>query len=406
MQLSQFTTERSIVARSFTLAALAAALALAPIAASCQQIAPPHIAWQSAKAEIPFDLFRGNRVVAAGTVNGQPVEFVLDTGAGVTTIDRNYARQIGLPAGRKIQAQGAGGVAEADLVSGINLTIGGLRLENVTAAVIDLSAVAAGIGRPMPVILGRELFDNAIITLDWESGRMAIADPASFTPPPAARQVALGRRDHRFNTIPVAVEGLPPVTATLDLGNGGTLTLPKSYWSKQPQLDQLRYAQSRSGGVGGLHGARMVTLGRIEVAGEQFDGVPASLSEDTAKGAVDDPNAGIGLLKPFKVTMDLGHNRLFLERIAKQPKWLRDRSGLRTELHGDHLLVIFVSPQSPAAAARIKTGHRIVAVNGQSIEDQFYQTPMSDWSQRAAGEEAHVTLASGTRVKITLADYY
>ena len=392
--------------RSFTLAALAAILAFAPATASCQQITPPHVSWQSASADIPFELFRGNRVVAGGTVNGQPVEFVLDTGAGVTTIDRAYARKLGLPPGQKIKAQGTGGEAEAELVQGVDLTIGGLRLDNVTAAVIDLSTVAAGVGRPMPVILGRELFDNAIVTLDWETRRMAIANPSTFTPPASARQVVLGRRDERFNTIPVAVEGLPPVTATLDLGNGGTLTLPKSYWSKKPSLKGLRHAESVSGGVGGLHGARLVTLDRIELAGEQLGSVPASLSEDTAKGAVDDPNAGIGLLKPFKVTMDLGHNRLFLERMAKQPAWLRDRAGMRTELHGDHLLAIFVSPQSPAAAAGIKAGDRITSVNGQPVDEKFYRTAMSDWSQRAAGEEAQLTLSNGSRVSVTLRDYY
>ena len=70
-----------------TLLAAVAALALTPVPAACQQLPDPTISWVDSAGDLPFHLYQGNRVVAAGTINGKPVEFLLDTGAGATAID-------------------------------------------------------------------------------------------------------------------------------------------------------------------------------------------------------------------------------------------------------------------------------------------------------------------------------
>ncbi len=386
---------------------IAALMGLAPVtSAACQQLPPATVSWSGQSASVPFELFRGNRVVAAGTINGRAVDFLLDTGAGVTTVDRAFARSIGLPAGQKIQAQGAGGMAEAELVSGVSLTIGSLKLDKATIVVLDLAAISKGIGRPVSVILGRELFDNAIVTLDWKAGEMVVARPDGFTPPAGARMVELGRGHDRLNTIKVSVEGLPPINAHLDLGNGSVLILPKRYWADKPALAHLPFAKSEAGGVGGMHGTRLVTLGKVSIGGETFTAVPAALNEEKSHDSVDEPNAGIGLLKPFRVTMDLGRDRLYLEPLAGPPAFQRERAGVRTELNGAGLDLVFVSPQSPAAFAGIKKGDRVVAIDGQAVSEGFFTGPLRAWNQRPAGERVELKLADGRTVPVTLADYY
>ena len=386
---------------------LATAVATVPIAsASCQQIPAPAVSWSQGSSAVPFELYRGNRVVTAGSINGHRVDFLLDTGAGVTTVDRAFAQSIGLPSGQKIKAQGVGGLADAELVKGVSLAVGTLRLDHATVLVLDLSNVAKGIGRPVPVIVGRELFDNAVVTLDWKAGQMTLAQSDGFVPPPGARMVKLGRGGDRLNTIPVSIEGLPTVNAHLDLGNGSALSLPRNYWKSKPELARLPYAESQAGGVGGTHGTRLVTLGKVAIAGETFSAVPAYLSEQQEKGAVAEPNAGIGLFKPFKLTMDLGHNRLYLEPLGDPPAFIRDRVGVRTELNGDGLDLMFVSPQSPAAAAGLKKGDRLIAVDGVAVTSGFFQGPAGNWNQRAAGERIELKLADGRSVPLTLADYY
>ncbi|WP_162888013.1 retropepsin-like aspartic protease family protein [Sphingomonas mesophila] len=395
------------MARKLFHMAFAMALAAAPLTgAACQQIPRAEVAWAKESTTMKFELFRGNRIIADGRINGHKVDFLLDTGAGVTTVDRAFARQIGLPKGQSIPAQGSGGTVEAELVTGVTLELGGLTLKNAPVVVIDLASVARGLGRPMTVVLGRELFDNAVVGVDWQQTTLSIARQDSFAPPPNATMIELGKGDDRLNTIPVAVAGAAPVKAHFDVGNGSTLSLPKSYWEKRPELASLPYAMSEAGGVGGMHPVRLVTVDRIAFGGQTFRNVPVTLSETKPSGAVDEVNAGIGLLKPFRVTMDLGRNRLYLEPLAKPPVFVRDRAGLRSEFDGEQLTLAFVSPGPPAARAGLRKGDRLVAVDGQRVGKDYFQSAASGWNQRAAGETVRLELGDGRKVVVTLADYY
>ncbi|GAA4713269.1 aspartyl protease family protein [Sphingomonas lutea] len=389
---------------SIILASLALASAGGLTLAHAQQIAPPRVTFMAQSHTVPFELYRGNRIFAAAELNGHPTPVILDTGASATTIDAAYARSIGLPPGRKIQGQGAGGAVDAELVSGVTLEIGGMRFEDMTVGVIDLSLVSRGIGRPVNVILGREFFNSAVVSLDWAGRTLTVNSHASFRPAAAAAELKLSRKGP-FNTIPVAVAGDKPIQALLDLGNGGNLSLPRTYWGARADLSRLRYAESRMGGVGGLHAARVTVLPAVGLGNRTFANVPATLSDS---GNDHDPekmaNVGIGLLKQFHVDLDLGRDRIYLTPRRDAPSFERDRSGTRLELVGNRLRVAFVSPQGPAAAAGLKEGDEIVAVDGRQVTASYYQG--ADWTRGRAGKSVLLERADGSRVTVTLRDYY
>jgi len=388
-------------------ALVAATLGAAPIAAGwAQQIPPATVSWQQSGASVPFNLYQGNRVIADGTINGRPVEFLLDTGAGMATIDRAYARSIGIAEGQKVEARGSGGAVEAELVSGIALTIGGITLTDVTAMIIDMSVVSKGIGRPVPVVLGRELFDNAALTFEWAQSRMILSRPEDYSPPANARMMPLGRSPVGLNTVEVSVAGQPPIKAFFDLGAGSALSLPKEYWSNRPELAQLRYAEGQAGGVGGLHPTRNVTVSRIDFGGEEFRDVPIVLGQGAAKGAVTEAKVGIGLMQQFRMTMDLGRNRLFLEKLPQHTPWRRDRAGLRVGLDNGALVIAQVSPQGPAAVAGLKAGDRIIAINDQPVGAGFFDGPQGNWTRGDPGTKVAVKKGDGATVTVTLADYF
>jgi hypothetical protein len=369
-----------------------------------ERLEPPKITFAAHSHSVPFELFRGNRVIAPARINGHATEVLLDTGASATTLDRAYARSIGLPEGRKVEGRGAGGVVEAEIVPGVSLEIGGMRFDNMTVAVMDMSLVSRGIGRPANVILGREFFDSAVVSIDWAAKRMQVSSHAAFRPGAAATPLSLARIGP-FNTIPVSVAGGEPIRALLDLGNGGNLVLPRTYWGGRPELAGLRYAESRMGGVGGLHAARSALVPQVSLAGRTFTAVPAVLSEG---GNNHEPekmaNVGIGLLKQFKVDLDLGRDRIYLTPRTDAPAFDRDRSGARLELVGDRLKVDFVSPRSPAASAGLKPGDEIVAVDGRPVTRDYYRS--ADWTRGAPGSEVGLQRADGSRVTVTLNDYY
>lgn len=368
------------------------------------EVPPPKVSVAAHTEAVPFELFRGNRVVATARLNGHQTEVILDTGASVTTLDRAYARSIGLPEGAKVDARGAGGVVEAEIVSGVTLEIGGTRFDDMTVAVMDLSAVARAIGHPMNIVLGREFFNSAVISIDWAASRLRVTPHDRFSAGQGARALELKRRGP-FNTIPISVAGGEPVEALLDLGNGGALKLPKSYWGKRDDLARLPYAEGQAGGVGGLHASRNTTIPSVTLAGQSFANVPTTLSEG---GNDHEPaqmtNVGIGLLKQFHVDLDLGRNRIYLSPRTDAPAFDRDRSGARFELHGDRLKVVFVSPRGPAAQAGLKAGDEILAVDGRRVSPDFYGA--RDWAQGPAGSPVILQRADGSRITVTLRDYY
>ena len=115
-------------------AGIGAAAALYPCLAAAQIAKPVVTAVPGDSAAVPFELFRENRIIFNGRVNGIDTPMILDSGAGVTTIDRDFAKQIGLKPGMKISAQGAGGSQEAELVQDVTVEVGNLKLSGVTVA--------------------------------------------------------------------------------------------------------------------------------------------------------------------------------------------------------------------------------------------------------------------------------
>ena len=389
---------------SILLAGLALASAGGLAVAHAQQVPPPKVTFMAQSHTIPFELFRGSRIIASASVNGHRTPVLLDTGASATTIDAAYARAIGLPKGIKIQGRGAGGPVDAELVSGVTLEIGGMRFEDMSVGVMDLSLVSRGIGRPANVILGREFFNSAVVSIDWAAKQLEVHSHAAFKPAAGAAEMRLTRKGP-FNTIPVSVAGGKPIQALLDLGNGGNLSLPRTYWEDRPDLSRLRYAEARQGGVGGLHSARAAVLPTVTLANRTFADVPATLSNSgNDRDAEKMANVGIGLLKQFHVDLDLGRDRIFLKPRSDAPKFDRDRSGTRLELVGDRLRVAFVSPQGPASAAGLRDGDEIVAVDGRAVTGDYFSS--ADWTRGPAGKAVRLKRADGSEVTVTLRDYY
>ena len=388
-----------------SLLALAAASGLFLHAATAQ-IAPPTVTAVSERsAVVPFELYRGNRIFLSGRINGVETPMILDSGAGVTTLDRAFAAKLGLTDGQKISALGSGGDQEAELHQGVTIEAGNLRLSNATVVTIDLSQIEKAIGRPMPVILGRELFMSSVIALDFDRNELTLAPRPGFTPPAGATEVKL-KRDGTIHLLPVEIGGLPPVDAAFDLGNGGAISLSREYHESKPLFAALPYAIGMSGGVGGVHENKRVTLPKLTMAGFAFNEVPADLGAVADGPYAGHVNVGIQMFRPFRLTLDLGNDRLWLERGGKPVEFAKDRSGLFTLLEGDHFNVLHVSPDSPADKAGLKKGDKLVAIGGSPVGPEFFSGPHAGWARAAPGTRVSVTRHDGVTLNLVLADYY
>lgn len=376
-------------------------------AAAARNAAPAHPpaiqASFTTQAAIPFDLFRGHRIFFTGSINGSATPMMLDSGASGTVLDDDFAAKLGLTNGQKVSVQGAAGPVPGRIERDVSIAVGGMTLRGAEVMVIDLDPVARAIGRPIPVVVGRDALKASMVTIDFPQKTIAFNARSSASAPEGSIRIPLADGEH-LRTVPITIDGDQPIQATLDIGNGGSLLLANSYWKQRPALASLRYAETQTGGVGGLKLARRVVLPEVTFAGQKLKNVPAVLNSDPTALPVQGGNVGIEMLKPFVVTLDDSGGALYLKSTGATHHFHRERAGIRTELAGDRLRVAYVSPDGPAAAAGLKSGDEIVAIDGRAIGPDYYER--EEWTRSAAGKKVALRRADGSEVSVQLRDYY
>ncbi|HEX5437985.1 MAG TPA: aspartyl protease family protein [Gemmatimonadaceae bacterium] len=359
---------------------------------------------------IPFTFYNDRRIYIPGKVNGHRVYLLLDSGAGSTVLDKAYAERLGVKTEGKGVANGTGGQVGMAFARDVHVEIGNMTLRVPTAIVLDLSSVAKQLGHPMPVILGVDVFEQLIVDVDFGRHTIAFHDPAAFQAPPGATTVPLNA-SAGARTVPVRIEDGPEVQADFDIGNGGSLLLFPSYWRPHHMLQHRTVSERLSGGVGGRHAEKVLTVESLTFAGHTFHDIPASLTKPGIQAVNGDrsvANLGIQMYSRFRVMTDFPHDRLYLVPNATglDAPFPRDRSGLNIVKEDKRLRVLLVSPGSPAQASGWKTGDIITAVNGHPIGADYGGSALSRWAEGAAGTKVTLTLSDGATRSLTLRDYY
>ena len=78
---------------------------------------------------------RSGHYTAPGMINGQAVSFLLDTGATDVAVSTALARELGLRFGPQVSLQTANGVVRGNLTRLDEVSLGGIRLNNVRAII-------------------------------------------------------------------------------------------------------------------------------------------------------------------------------------------------------------------------------------------------------------------------------
>jgi hypothetical protein len=257
----------------------------------------------------PLTLGRGSRIMLAARVNGQAIIALLDSAAEATVVDRGFARRLGLGRGRAVTGQGSGQSSfEAGQVEGVTLQAVGLTLANQTVFVADLTDVGRRLlGRRIDVILGREIFDAARLSIDIEGRRIAVL-PATAVPRGTRLELVT---EHGVETIPVRVEDGETGRATFDLGNGADVLVGRAFAERARLLSDGRPVGSeRGGGLGGEAAREVLTLRSIDVAGRRFESVRAAIDPQPSAS---DLNVGVSLLRHFLITTDFAAHAVWLQ---------------------------------------------------------------------------------------------
>ena len=242
-------------------------------------------------------------------INGVAVSALLDSAAEMTIIDDDLARRLQLGTQGSATAHGSGAAAmEARFAEGVDIGMGGVQLRGARIAILDLGEVSQRLlGRPVEMILGRDLFDAAPVLVDLE-GRMATA----LSPGEPRRGVRLPLGEHRgIPTIPAEVEGHAAVQAVIDTGNGTEVMVGRAYAERIGLTAPERIVgRSLGGGLGGARERDIVVLRNLRVAGREFRDVRAAIDPGATAS---DLNIGTSILRHFVMTTDFPNGAVWLE---------------------------------------------------------------------------------------------
>lgn len=350
---------------------------------------------------LAFDFVDGQRIFVRGSINGHPAQMLLDSGAEASVIDRAFLAEVGLRPGVGVAATGLTASAEASAIPDVSIAVGGATLRGVTTASMDLGAVSAQMGHPLTVILGADIFRDAVVDIDFAHRRIAFRDPGRFEPPPGAVGSDLVPAGGQY-VVGASVAGRA-ARLDFDLGSGSPLTLWSGFWTK---LDlPPKRSTTIIGGVGGLSEAAITETPEVSFGGTVFTRVPTQLMPPTRSGiarARSDGNLGLPLLKRFRLLVDLPHGKVwFAGPVDTVTPFEKDRSGIAATVADGRMKVLHVSAGSPAEKAGIRVGDVVTVIDGVDA----VASPRG-WKSGPPGGVHRITLLDGRTVEITLADYY
>jgi len=120
-------------------------------------------------AMVVLEQDRSGHYVAEGTINGQAVTFLVDTGATDVALPESTARALGLDFGPRVKVMTAAGPANAWMTRLDEVTVGGIRRENVRASITT--------GEFNGILLGMSFLKH--YSLQQQDGRLVIREPVA-----------------------------------------------------------------------------------------------------------------------------------------------------------------------------------------------------------------------------------
>jgi predicted aspartyl protease len=249
---------------SFFLSTLMALLPVSPLSARDRTPPPRRVP----QANVPFDLYRSYLIVARGSAGPlKGLNFLLDTGASPSLVDRRLAQRLHLqdrPAGLAVLD---GRVKAASTVLP-TLTFGPIERNNLPVLVEDLSFLEEALQRPIDAVVGLDVLGQSSFTVDY-----------------SARQIRFGPPPTMPISIPLSMEdGLPFIDAEL---NGAPAHLLVDTGASSLILFETRLpglinglkvsAIHRSANLLGDFDRKQVSLDRLKLGGLELAQQPASV---------------------------------------------------------------------------------------------------------------------------------
>jgi hypothetical protein len=268
-------------------AALALSLAVSALSETANEI---RIQYQDGliwlKAEVP--------------AKAKSLNFILDSGAGVSLIDLDQARALGVRIRDSESVQGVSGRAVAYRVDDFQANSGGVVLPKSVLA-INLQAISQRCHQPIDGILGMDFFRGRIVQIDFAARRVRIMERESLSL--ADGEILPTKIWNDAICVPIRVAENPAQWIRVDTGCDACLEWVVSGPGK-------RLTEGTSFGLS--HFRRDYVKTTVQIGKQRFVVAAAVHEEPMFSGEAG--LLGNGLLSKFRLTIDEPGSRIIFER--------------------------------------------------------------------------------------------
>ncbi|HZO87310.1 MAG TPA: aspartyl protease family protein [Chthonomonadaceae bacterium] len=318
----------------------------------------------------PFDFSTGEVVVRA-SINGKPPrKFMVDTGAGITMLMPDVAKELGLALGAKLNLGAGGGAAAGRVTRVASIQVGSARVKDVNVVVSDISSFRALIGADLAGILGYNFLSQFQVTLDYGAQRLTLA-PAS-APLPSGDPAGLDIGPN----VPIVEARIGGQKCRMMLDTGAMWTILPPRLASCLRLGPTRSDTYALGMDGHAVALRTTRLPALSAAGQMARGVIVSFAPPSGStGALLSDSAlgilGNSFLRRFRVTLDYGKQKAVLTPLpAGDPypdEWTHPGLILAALAPNTRPVVAAIYPGSPASRSRLRLLDTVIAINGKPI---------------------------------------
>jgi CubicO group peptidase (beta-lactamase class C family) len=267
--------------------------------------------------EVPFEVENGWMVIPVRVNGSHPLRYVFDTGAsGTVNSNPTIVDSLNLKISGKVQARGAGGggaLSEMSFADNVNFNIGGIELSNGSLA------LGPAMGSGFDGVIGRAIFANLVVEIDWEKRIISFYEPAKYKYSGSGTILPLtfddGGRPYTMGSVSLSDEKMIPVKLVVDTGAGHTLSLDVGS-SPEIKLPEGATKTVLGRGASGEISGYMGRIKAFEFGGQTFKDVPTTFPDASAGTSGlngRQGNLGSGILRRFKIVYDYSRKQMIVE---------------------------------------------------------------------------------------------
>lgn len=142
---------------------------------------PGMSAASSSADQFPFEHRDGLLWVRVNVAEAaKPLDFLLDSGAGVSAIDLRTVRRLGLKLGQRVSVRGVGSSATGFWPQYLGASAGGVELPREYLAV-DLTELSRAAGRGVDGLIGADFFRDRVVQVDFKGEKVRLLPAGAGT---------------------------------------------------------------------------------------------------------------------------------------------------------------------------------------------------------------------------------